>query len=191
MARLILVTGDDPHALLRAAAAPFCVSGGVTEPLPVLALRQGGLRDTVYEFAARSGCVGWLGDPVLVFAELAERFGGELAPLDALERETLIDRIVRETTLTTLGAPSVRSTLVSRLDRLFGDMAADEVTPQAPRATIGRAVATPTFGRSTSGISPRLRRCRRSATRHAAKDATDSRAPHGPFANRRTKSRCG
>ncbi|HSQ29164.1 MAG TPA: PD-(D/E)XK nuclease family protein [Gemmatimonadaceae bacterium] len=130
MARLILVTGDDPHALLRAAAAPFCVSGRVTESLPVLALRQGGLRDTVYEMAARSGCEGWLGDPVLVFAELAEKLGGELAPLDALERETLIDRIVRETALTTLGAPSLRATLVSRLDRLFGDLAADEVTAQ-------------------------------------------------------------
>lgn len=130
MARLILVTGDDPHALLRAAAAPFCVSGRVTEPLPVLALRQGGLRDTVYEMASKSGCVGWLGDPVLVFAELAEKFGGDLAPLDALERETLIDRIVRETALTMLGAPSLRATLVSRLDRLFGDLAADEVTAQ-------------------------------------------------------------
>ena len=128
MSRLILVTGDDPHALLRAAAAPFCVSGRVTEPLPILALRQGGLRDAVYELAAKSGCVGWLGDPVLVFAELAERLAGELAPLDALERETLIDRIVRETALTTLGAPSLRATLVSRLDRLFGDLAADEVT---------------------------------------------------------------
>ncbi|MGE5730678.1 MAG: hypothetical protein ACM37U_01970, partial [Gemmatimonas sp.] len=130
MSRLILVTGDDPHALLRAAAAPFCVSGRVTEPVPILALRQGGLRDAVYELAAKSGCVGWLGDPVLVFAELAERFAGDLAPLDALERETLIDRIVRETTLTTLGAPSLRATVVSRLDRLFGDLSADEVTTE-------------------------------------------------------------
>ena len=129
MSRLILVTGDDPHALLRAAAAPFCVSGRVNEPLPILALRQGGLRDAVYELAARSGCIGWLGDPLLVFAELAEKFAGDLAPLDALEREALIDRILRETKLTTLGAPSLRATLVSRLDRLFGDLAADGVGP--------------------------------------------------------------
>ena len=129
MSRLILVTGDDPHALLRAAAAPFCVSGRVNEPLPILALRQGGLRDAVYELAARSGCLGWLGDPVLVFAELAERFAGDLAPLDALEREVLIDRILRETKLTTLGAPRLRTTLVTRLDRLFGDLAADGVGP--------------------------------------------------------------
>jgi ATP-dependent helicase/nuclease subunit B len=131
MSRLILVTGDDPHALLRAAAAPFCVSGRVNEPLPILALRQGGLRDAVYELAARSGCVGWLGDPILVFAELAEKFAGDLAPLDALERETLIDRILRETPLTTLGAPSLRATLVARFDRLFGDLAADGVGPNA------------------------------------------------------------
>ena len=131
MSRLILVTGDDPHALLRAAAAPFCVSGRVNEPLPILALRQGGLRDAVYELAAKSGCAGWLGDPVLVFAELAEKFAGDLAPLDALERETLIDRILGETRLTTLGAPSLRATLVSRLDRLFGDLAAEGVGPNA------------------------------------------------------------
>ena len=131
MSRLILVTGDDPHALLRAAAAPFCVSGRVNEPLPILALRQGGLRDAVYELAAKSGCVGWIGDPVLVFAELAEKFAGDLAPLDALERETLIDRILRDTRLTTLGAPALRATLVSRLDRLFGDLAADGVGPNA------------------------------------------------------------
>ena len=131
MSRLILVTGDDPHALLRAAAAPFCVSGRVNEPLPILALRQGGLRDAVYELAAKSGCLGWLGDPVLVFAELGEKFAGDLAPLDALERETLIDRILGETRLTTLGAPSLRATLVSRLDRLFGDLAAEGVGPNA------------------------------------------------------------
>lgn len=131
MSRLILVTGDDPHALLRAAAAPFCVSGRVNEPLPMLALRQGGLRDAVYELAAKSGCVGWLGDPILVFAELAEKFAGDLAPLDALERETLIERVLSETKLTTLGAPSLRATLVSRLDRLFGDLAADAVGPNA------------------------------------------------------------
>ena len=129
MSRLILVTGDDPHALLRAAAAPFCVSGRVNEPLPILALRQGGLRDAVYELAARSGCVGWLGDPVLVFAELAEKFAGDLAPLDTLEREVLIDRILRETKLTTLGAPRLRAALLGRLDRLFGDLAADGVGP--------------------------------------------------------------
>lgn len=129
MSRLILVTGDDPHALLRAAATPFCVSGRVNEPLPILALRQGGLRDAVYELAARSGCAGWLGDPVLVFAELAEKFAGDLAPLDALEREALIDRILGETRVATLGAPSLRGALVSRLDALFGDLAADGVGP--------------------------------------------------------------
>jgi hypothetical protein len=131
MSRLILVTGDDPHALLRAAAAPFCVAGRVNEPLPMLAVRQGGLRDTVYELAARSGCVGWLGDPVLVFAELAEKFAGDLAPLDALERATLIDRALGESELTTLGGPALRATLVARLDRLFGDLAAEGVGPNA------------------------------------------------------------
>ncbi|MFL5577683.1 MAG: hypothetical protein ACJ79S_17140, partial [Gemmatimonadaceae bacterium] len=88
--RLVLLHSADPDALLAHAAAPFCVRGRPEGRLPLLAVRQGGVRDEVQERAARAGCVGWLGAPVVVFAELPALLAGDLAPLTASERRALL-----------------------------------------------------------------------------------------------------
>ncbi len=128
MARLISISGADAHALLSAAAAPFCSPGPCVEPLPLLAVRQGGLRDAVHQLAASGSAIGWLGQPIVVFADLPALFAGDLAPLDALEREALIRRAMRDVSLSGLGATSIRATVAESLDRLFGDLVAAGVT---------------------------------------------------------------
>lgn len=128
MSKLVLVTADDPDALLRAAAAPFCSS--TSRDLPLLALRQGGLRDAVYEMAAAGGSPGWLGRPVVVFGELPTLFAGDRKPLSALEREAVITRILGEPRLAALGLRRARRTLALALDRLFGDLMAEGVAPE-------------------------------------------------------------
>ena len=127
MARLIRMTGPDPDTLLRAAAAPFCVAGPCVEPLPLLAVRQGGLRDAVHELAADAQAVGWLGTPIVVFAELPGLFVGDIAPLDEFERQALIRRAILDVSPAVLGSAATRTTVTDSLDRLFGDLIASGV----------------------------------------------------------------
>ncbi|HEY0776822.1 MAG TPA: hypothetical protein VGD56_02535, partial [Gemmatirosa sp.] len=92
MADLVLVHSPDPAALLAHVAAPFCVVGRPTTPLPLVAVRQGGVRDALLDRAARAGCAGWLGAPVAVFHELPAVLAGSTAPLTAFERRALLVR---------------------------------------------------------------------------------------------------
>lgn len=132
MADLVLVHSACPDALLGAAAAPFCVAGRPASPLPLLAVRQGGIRDEVQERAAAAGCAGWLGRPLVVFAELPALLAGELAPLSALERRTLLQAAARRLNGPLLGARRRRGVL-DAVDRLFGDLCAERVAPAALR----------------------------------------------------------
>ncbi len=128
MARLILVHAPDAESLLAAAAAPFAVQGRPAEPLPLLAVRQGGQREEVLARAAAAGCAGWLGEPILVFRELLERISdGDVAALTSFERETLIARLLRRPDLAAFGAIRHLRGLVRALDELFGRLAAVEV----------------------------------------------------------------
>lgn len=137
MTRLTVVTAATPDALLRAAAAPFLCEGRPTEPLPILAVRQGGLRDEVHELAARAGCVGWLGKPVVVFAELPRLFAGETDALDEFQRRAIIERILGAVSPRTL--PGASRTMVESLERLFGDLVADSVEPDTFAAALQHA----------------------------------------------------
>src|SRR4051812_39809916 len=101
--RLVLLHSGDPDALLAHAAAPFCVRGRPVGRLPLLAVRQGGIRDQIQDRAARAGCAGWLGSPVAVFAELPTLIAGELAPLDAFERRVILEGLLARTPLRRLG----------------------------------------------------------------------------------------
>lgn len=135
MSRLVLVTGPDPGTLLRAAAAPFLVEGRPAEPLPIVALRQGGLRDEVHRLASEAGCAGWIGRPIVVFAELPGRLAGDRKPLDEFERRALIHAALARSAPSTLPV-AARRTLVESLDRLFGDLCADDVAPETFRRAL-------------------------------------------------------
>lgn len=133
--RVTLVSGSDPATLLRAAAAPLLMEGRPPEPLPLIAVRQGGLRDEIHHLACRAGSIGWLGKPVVVFAELPAAIAGPMAPLDELERRALIHRVLAAAPPATLPLHA-RRTLVESLDRLFGDLCADEVDPDRLAASL-------------------------------------------------------
>ncbi|MEO7711284.1 MAG: PD-(D/E)XK nuclease family protein [Gemmatimonadaceae bacterium] len=139
MARLIRMTGPDPDTLLRAAAAPFCAAGPCVEPLPLLAVRQGGLRDAVHQLAADAQAVGWFGSPIVVFAELPGLFVGDIAPLDEFEREALLRRAIVDVSPAVLGNVATRTTVTDSLDRLFGDLIASGVAASDMERTLKAA----------------------------------------------------
>src|SRR5687768_8292911 len=95
MPGLRILCSPDPEALLARAAAPY-VRAGRPAALPMLAVRHAHLRDEITERAARAGCVGWLGEPLLVFRELPGRIAQDHAPLSARERHVLLMRLMRE-----------------------------------------------------------------------------------------------
>lgn len=139
MARLICISGSDAHALLSAAAAPFWSPGPCVEPLPLLAVRQGGLRDAVHQLAADSAAIGWFGQPIVVFSDVPALFAGDLAPLDDLEREALVRRAMHDVSLSALGGTSIRATVAESLDRLFGDLVAAGVTDAGAAESLAAA----------------------------------------------------
>lgn len=131
MATLTLCWSSDPDALLAHAAAPFTVAGRPAEPLPLLAVRQGGIRDAVYELAGDAGCDGWLGTPVVVFHELPELLAGELSPLTSFERRALIASCLDSTELPLLRRAARSSRGVQRIEALLGDLIAADVAVDA------------------------------------------------------------
>jgi RecB family exonuclease len=133
--RLVLVHSADPEALFRHASAPFCVPGRIAHRLPLLAVRQGGLRDQLQERAARAGCAGWVGDPVVVFAELPTLLAGELAPLSTFERRAILDDLLQRTALRRLGAMRTSRGVVDAIDALFGDLVSERVEPERLTST--------------------------------------------------------
>lgn len=138
MPRLILYHSPDPEALLAHAAAPFLHSGRPPEPLPLLVVRQGTLRDEVTERAARAGCAGWLGKPLRVFGELPDLFAGEGAALSVREREVLLGRLIREVRLEHLDTLRGMGAFVAAIDALLGDLHAECITPEAFRSALDR-----------------------------------------------------
>ena len=128
--RLVLLHSADPGALFAHAAAPFCATGRPAHRLPLLAVRQGGIRDELQERAARAGCVGWLGAPVVVFAELPSLLAGDLAPLTAFERRAVIEELLERPASHRLGALRSARRFIDSLDRLLGDLVSERVSPE-------------------------------------------------------------
>jgi ATP-dependent helicase/nuclease subunit B len=130
MADLRLYHSADPEALLLHAAEPFLCAGRPAEPLPLLVVRQGTLRDEVTDRAARAGCVGWLGEPLVVFGELPARLGVLRAPLSARERAVLLRRLARERGLAHLERAFAHPRMLQAVDALLGDLHAERATPE-------------------------------------------------------------
>ncbi|HUH13316.1 MAG TPA: hypothetical protein VMK65_09410, partial [Longimicrobiales bacterium] len=130
MTPLLLFHAPDAEALLRHAAAPL-LAARADEPAPLLAVRQGGIRDDVLALAAEAGCAGWLGEPLVVFRELLALLAGEVEPLTSFEREALLRRVLRAQRLDGLRElRDVRGFLVA-VDDLLGDLHAGRTAPEA------------------------------------------------------------
>lgn len=142
MAHLVLVTGTDPSALLRDAARDFLAPRAATAdpfapPPTLLVLRQGGLRDDLLRMAAAAGVPGWFDPAITVFAELATRLLPTLPPaLTPLERQVVVDDVLRRAAPLILGRPDRLSLTVREADALLGELAAEGITPEVLTRTV-------------------------------------------------------
>ncbi|MGI9078675.1 MAG: PD-(D/E)XK nuclease family protein [Gemmatimonadaceae bacterium] len=150
---LDLILGHDPAALLEAAAEGFLVTperGAALWPTPphVLAVRQGGLRDDLYALAMRRKVSGWFDPPLCVFTELPEFLGdppGNM--LGDYERVTILTGIVEARPKGVLGRAGASAALIDALDRLLGELIAEDITPEDFKRATGRVAHRDNFQR--------------------------------------------
>jgi ATP-dependent helicase/DNAse subunit B len=138
MSKLHAVTATDPRRLLEAAAEAFLEvrTERPADPFPtppyLLALRQGGLRDDLIALAQQRGVPGWFDPPLCIFAELPEWLGATARqPLDAVERQVLLSHLLRASSGAILGRLRHPEQFVDSLDRWFGELAAEGVSPDS------------------------------------------------------------
>jgi len=131
------VLGTDPRALLERAADEFLTPRQATpaDPFPtppvLLALRQGGIRDDLYAIAHARGVAGWYDPPLCTFQELPQWLGSTpRTPLGDLSRRALLARLVRDQR-GILGGMRHPERFVHALDRLIGELACEDVPPDA------------------------------------------------------------
>jgi ATP-dependent helicase/nuclease subunit B len=143
MADLVVVTAHDPVRLLDRAADCFLDPPRATldAPFPsppvLLALRQGGLRDDLIRRAARRGVKGWYDPPLCVFHELGDWLGEtDRRPCGDVERLVLLGRVFREAGGQVFSHVRRAEDYLEAVSRLFGELCAEEVSPDAfARAT--------------------------------------------------------
>jgi ATP-dependent helicase/nuclease subunit B len=143
MPRIDLVIGRDPRALLEHAAGAFLapMRGTPERPFPsppyLLALRQGGLRDDLMALAAGRGVAGWFDPPLCVFAELPEWLGRtQREPCGDFARAALLADVLRRSAGEVFGRPGRAEHFLDAVERLFGELVAEDVAPEAFRAAL-------------------------------------------------------
>lgn len=141
-AQVRLILGTDPRRLLKHAATEFLVPLRATpaNPFPsppvLLALRQGGIRDDLYALAHERGVAGWYDPPLCTFQELPRWLGSTTrTPLGDLARRAILARLVREAR-GVLGGLRHPERFVHALDNLVGELAREEVAPDAFAAAL-------------------------------------------------------
>ncbi len=144
-----LVIGTDPKRLLGEAAAPLLATPRASD-LPLLALRQGGLRDDLLAVAANRGVTGWFDPPICIFHELP-RFLGSTArdPCNDFERAVILGGILRRLAGEVFGRKLRRpQDFLRSLDRLIGELAAEGVSPSAFSTALESRTSRDEFERS-------------------------------------------
>jgi len=144
--KVVLATGLDPRLLLEAAAAPFLTPrpGTFEAPFPtppcLLVLRQGGLRDDLLALAEERGIPGWFDPPICTFQELPQWFGAPDAsgvkPLGDFEREALLGDVLRRVAGAVFGVHDRAAHFLRDVDRLFGQLVSEDISPDAFRTTL-------------------------------------------------------
>jgi hypothetical protein len=128
--------------LERAAEAFLSPLRGTPEqPFPsptyLLALRQGTLRDDLIRLATERGVPGWFDPPLCTFQELPARLGGTgREACDDFERAVILGGVLRQIGGEVFGRLNRPQDFIGALDRLFGDLAAEGVAPEAFRAAL-------------------------------------------------------
>lgn len=145
MPKIDLVLGRDPRALLEHAAEAFLAParGTPERPFPsppyLLALRQGGLRDDLIALAAARGVPGWFDPPLCVFSELPEWLGRTARePCGDFARAALLADVLRRTAGRVFGQPGRAEHFLDAVERLFGELIAEDVAPDTFHAALGR-----------------------------------------------------
>jgi PD-(D/E)XK nuclease superfamily len=150
---LKIVRGLNPNRLLEAASSEFLAPIRATNSAPFpsprswLALRQGGLRDDLYALAYQRGIAGWFDPPLCLFAELptilADLPGREV---DDFERMVMIRSILdqRDAASGALAA-SKRDDYLDSIDRLFGELVAEGVSPDDLARILAAAKSSDAF----------------------------------------------
>ncbi len=135
-----VVICSDPALLLERAAegflgVPQSAKDAFPSPSYLLALRQGGLRDDLFELAAARGVPGWFDPPVCVFHELPAWLGATARrPLGDFERAALLGSIVREH-----GGAVFRGRehhFLDAVEQLVGELRAEDVSPETYAAAV-------------------------------------------------------
>ncbi|HXY69762.1 MAG TPA: hypothetical protein VEH62_09955, partial [Gemmatimonadales bacterium] len=143
MPKLDLVLGKDPRALLEHAADGFLAPrrGTPEAPFPtppyLLALRQGGLRDDLIALAAARGVAGWFDEPLCVFQELPEWLGGTArTACRDFERAALLADVLHRSAGAVFGRPGRIEHFLDHVERVFGELMAEDVAPDRFRAAL-------------------------------------------------------
>ena len=138
-----LVIARDPLLLLeRAAEAFLCplgagANGAFPSPPYLLALRQGGLRDDLIRLATAHGLPGWLDPPLCTFQELPARLGAtDRVPCDDFERAVILGGVLRQFGGDVFGRLQRPQDFIGALDRLFGELVAEDTLPAEFRAAL-------------------------------------------------------
>jgi RecB family exonuclease len=133
-----LVVSGDPLRLLEGAADQFLAprSGSARVPFPspsyLLALRQGGLRDDLIALATERGVPGWFDPPLCIFHELPDWLGATgRKPCDDFERAAILGGVLRQIAGDVFGQMHRAEDFIGAVDRLFGELIAEGVTPGA------------------------------------------------------------
>lgn len=133
MPKLHVIVGGDPGALLELAAEGFLrpPAAKADDPFPsppyLLALRQGGLRDDLFDRAAARGVRGWFDPPICVFHELPAWLGATpRRPLGDFERAALLEHLMRERAGDVFRGRE--GAFLAPMERLFGELTGEAVT---------------------------------------------------------------
>jgi hypothetical protein len=154
VADLHLVVSPDAAALLEHAADGFLTprAGSRGDPFPtppyLLVLRQGGVRDDVLALAAARGVPGWFDPPLCVFAELPEWLGRTARqPCGEFERVVLVTAVLRRAARHVFPRQRHPEDFADAVDRLFGELASEGVTPDDYDRAVARLGARDEFER--------------------------------------------
>jgi len=137
MPELRLVACRDPARLLEHAADGFLTPLAATRHVPfpspgyLLAVRQNGIRDDLLVLAGARGVTGWFDPPLCTFRELPERLGTSgRVPCGEFERVVLLGHVLRRAARRVFGSTRHPEDFVDGVDRLFGELAAEDVAAE-------------------------------------------------------------
>jgi hypothetical protein len=154
MADLTLYLAHSPTILLTHAAHGFLEPPPATAKTPfpspdyLLVLRQGAVRDDLIRLAAARGVRGWFDPPLAILHELPRWLGStERQPCGEFERVVLLSAALRRSATQIFARLRRSEDYVDAVDRLFGELIAEGVTPNGLQDGLDRNTSRDDFER--------------------------------------------